>query len=296
MGAAVTLATTTTARCPALLIAAPASGQGKTTVTAALARLLQEHEGTPAALQTLAAQRDRLRQDMAQQVQQASVRVQQEKDRLAALIAELQQSVLVCNLDGRILLYNHRARTELGAAHQGPVVGMGRSVYALLDRGLMQHALHTIGQRLARGTGRAVAQFVTYTPSGQWLRVQMTPVLTQQNEQGRALSGFVLLLDDVTQSFAQEHERDSVLHSLTEGNRASLAAMRNAVQQLRQQAGDGPLPEQLLHLVQAEMGRMGERIDALAARSAQALQLRWPLQGICPLYTSPSPRYLSFFL
>ena len=34
-----TLATTAAARCPALLIAAPASGQGKTTVTAALARL-----------------------------------------------------------------------------------------------------------------------------------------------------------------------------------------------------------------------------------------------------------------
>lgn len=39
MGSAVTLATTAAARCPALLIAAPASGQGKTTVTAALARL-----------------------------------------------------------------------------------------------------------------------------------------------------------------------------------------------------------------------------------------------------------------
>ncbi|MBU4424248.1 MAG: cobyrinate a,c-diamide synthase [Gammaproteobacteria bacterium] len=39
MGAAVTLPTIAAARCPALLIAAPASGQGKTTVTAALARL-----------------------------------------------------------------------------------------------------------------------------------------------------------------------------------------------------------------------------------------------------------------
>ncbi len=39
MGAAVTLPTTAAARCPALLIAAPASGQGKTMVTAALARL-----------------------------------------------------------------------------------------------------------------------------------------------------------------------------------------------------------------------------------------------------------------
>ena len=34
-----TLPTTAAARSPALLIAAPASGQGKTTVTAALARL-----------------------------------------------------------------------------------------------------------------------------------------------------------------------------------------------------------------------------------------------------------------
>jgi len=39
VGAAVTLPTTAAARCPALLIAAPASGQGKTMVTAALARL-----------------------------------------------------------------------------------------------------------------------------------------------------------------------------------------------------------------------------------------------------------------
>jgi cobyrinic acid a,c-diamide synthase len=39
VGTAVTLPTTAAARCPALLIAAPASGQGKTTVTAALARL-----------------------------------------------------------------------------------------------------------------------------------------------------------------------------------------------------------------------------------------------------------------
>ena len=33
-----------TAACPAILVAAPASGQGKTTVTAALARLRDEIE------------------------------------------------------------------------------------------------------------------------------------------------------------------------------------------------------------------------------------------------------------
>ena len=49
---------------------------------------------------------------MSEQVAQASVRVQQEKDRLAALMAELNQSVVVCNRDGRILLYNQRAASS----------------------------------------------------------------------------------------------------------------------------------------------------------------------------------------
>ncbi len=169
-------------------------------------------------VQTLAVQRDSLRRDMACQVQQASARVQQEKERLAALIAELEQCVLVCNLDGRILLYNYLARKALGAAQHGGVVGIGRSVYGLLDRGLMHHALHTIRQRLARGPdGRPRNLSPTRFPA-EWLRVQMTPVLAQPHEvQAQAqLSGFVLLLEDVTHSFALERERDSVLHSLTE--------------------------------------------------------------------------------
>ncbi len=259
------------------------------------------------AVQALAAQRDGLRSDIATQVQQASARVQQEKDRLAALIAELQQCVLVCNLDGRILLYNHLARQALGAAQHGGVVGIGRSVYGLLDRGLMHHALHTISQRLARGSGRAATQFVTYTLSGQWLRVQMTPVLAQQPAGAAALSGFVLLLEDVTHSFALERERDSVLHSLTEGNRASLAAMQAALHTLGEQAGPAPLRAQFVHIVQDEMARIGQRIDALAHRAAEALQARWPLQEMlgqeflaaaqqhlqerlgCPVVTGPAP-------
>lgn len=257
-------------------------------------------------VQTLAVQRDSLRRDIACQVQQASARVQQEKDRLAALIAELEQCVLVCNLDGRILLYNHLARKALGAAQHGGVVGIGRSVYGLLDRGLMHHALHTIRQRLARGAGRAATQFVTYTLSGQWLRVQMTPVLAHQDEAQAQLSGFVLLLEDVTHSFALERERDSVLHSLTEGNRASLAAMHTALRTLGQQEGQERLREQFLHVVQEEMARIGQRIDALASRAADALQARWPLQEMlgqeflaaaqqhlqtrlpCPIVTEPA--------
>ena len=54
-------------------------------------------------------QREVLKADMANQVAVASARIEQERNRLAALMSELTQSVVVCNLDGRILLYNNRA-------------------------------------------------------------------------------------------------------------------------------------------------------------------------------------------
>ncbi|MFO1270031.1 MAG: hypothetical protein U1F67_26610, partial [Rubrivivax sp.] len=57
-----------------------------------------------AAVAALVMQRDALRREMAERVAEGSREVEQEKSRLAALMAELTQSVVVCNLDGRILL------------------------------------------------------------------------------------------------------------------------------------------------------------------------------------------------
>ena len=69
-----------------------------------------------ATLNALLRQRAQLRDDVAQQVAVASRDIEQERSRLAALMAELTQSVVVCNLDGRILLYNSRARAAVPGA------------------------------------------------------------------------------------------------------------------------------------------------------------------------------------
>jgi hypothetical protein len=70
------------------------------------------------------------------QVAQASRGVEQERNRLAALMSELTQSVVVCNLDGRVLLYNNRARcssapcpTRPSLAGGAELIGLGRSIY-----------------------------------------------------------------------------------------------------------------------------------------------------------------------
>ncbi len=239
------------------------------------------------AINALAAQRDLLRDDMACQVTQASQRVQQEKNRLSALMAELTQSVVVCNLDGRILLYNHRARLQLREFSQTPelaagaeLIGIGRSIYAVFDRQMVAHALENIHQRMVRGAASPSTQFVTTTPSGQLLRVQMAPVRPGQTDANNvdAFSGFVLMLDNVTRNFEQESLRDRLLHGLTEGSRSSLASMQAALDMLGYADIEPEMRERFMRVLREELTAMSGRITDLAQHTTQGLKTRWPLE------------------
>ena len=132
----------------------------------------------------LAQQRDNLLTDVEAQIAQAKLSVEEEKNRLAALMSELALGVVVCNQDGRILLYNNRARLQFktlaqggSAGSSGALIGLGRSIFSVLERGQITHALENIQHRLRKGGSEPVANFITSTRSGQLLRAQMAPVL-----------------------------------------------------------------------------------------------------------------------
>jgi DNA polymerase III subunit epsilon len=238
-----------------------------------------------------AVQRSALRADIAEQVRAASRNVEQERNRLAALMAELTQSVVVCNLDGRILLYNRRARLQLRALSASPsaadgaeLIGLGRSIYALLDRALIAHAIESVQQRLARGAANPSAQFVTGTRAGALLRVQLAPVRTVGSDDAPAseqqLDGFVLMLDNITRDFAAEAERDQLLHTLGEGSRASLGNVQAALEMLDFPDLDAPTRERFMAVVRDEVRAMSARVQDLAAHSAQTMKTRWPLEDM----------------
>jgi len=255
--------------------AAPMNHQG-TKETKALANAIYE----------LATQRDALRADVAAQIAQASQSVQQEKNRLAALMAELTQSVVVCNLDGRIILYNSRARLQFKAMSSAPalaggseLVGIGRSIYAVFDRQLVAHALESIQQRCNRGAASPSAQFVTTTQAGQLLKVQMAPVRSGDASVGATeISGFVLMLDNVTRAFEEEHVRDQLLHGLTEGSRSSLANIQAAVEMLAYPDLDDAVRERFLKVVREEVTSMSSRITGMTQKATEGLRTRWPLE------------------
>ncbi|ENO89624.1 3'-5' exonuclease [Thauera linaloolentis] len=247
----------------------------------------------------LASQRDEIFGDVEAQIARAKDSVEQEKNRLAALMSELTQSVVVCNLDGRILLYNNRARLQFralsdapGVAGGGELIGLGRSIYAVFERNLIAHALETIQQRLRRGVAQPQANFVTTTRAGQLLRVQMAPVLSVAKPQGgadadsakaageaeRTQTGFILMLDNITRNFEAESRRDQMLHKLTEGNRAALANVRAAAEML--EYGDLPddMRDRFRSVIRDEVQGMSQRLNETADAFADSLKSRWPLE------------------
>ncbi|MDP1734504.1 MAG: exonuclease domain-containing protein [Sulfuritalea sp.] len=227
----------------------------------------------------LAQQRDALLTDVEEQIRLAKATVEEERNRLAALMSELAMGVVVCNLDGRILLYNSRARLQFKALAQGPttmsggaLIGLGRSIFSILERGQITHSLENIQQRLRKGSAEPTANFITSTRGGQLLRAQMAPVLSTgatgpatanvdnlpptpppgeggDNVSSQAataqgvstptmpgavmqVTGYVLTIENITRNFEREAERDQALQSLTDGNRAALANLRAAVETL----------------------------------------------------------------
>ena len=234
----------------------------------------------------LAKQRRQLQHDVAQQVAEASRGIEQERSRLSALMAELTQSVVVCNLDGRILLYNSRARALFRGWSRTPqsaggaeLIGLGRSIYTVFEQPLVAHALESIAQRLREGRAQPSAQFVTSSPGGQLLRAQMAAV-REPGEGAPRLGGFVLMLDDITRDIEQAAMRDRLLLGLTEHSRASLGNLQAAVEMLELPELEAPMRERFQAVVRDEVGAMTERVQTLARDVLAGIKTRWPMEDM----------------
>ncbi|MGQ3676190.1 exonuclease domain-containing protein [Xanthobacter sp. TB0139] len=264
---------------------------------------LPDHSGAVGelarAINALAARRRDLAKDMERLVEEASRNVAHQRDQLAALMAELEQSVVVCNLEGRILLYNARARAlfrrvlqeegEAGGTPASAAIGLGRSIHTLIEPAYLDHARAEVERHLARHEMPASARFVITTPAGHLLQVSMAPVRPADTEdmadageatEMQALSGFVLLLDDITEEYEADARRDRHLLELTEASRASFANMQAALDMLDYPDLDVADRERFLAIVRDEVRAMSARLSVLAADVGQELKTRWPLQNM----------------
>lgn len=233
-----------------------------------------------AAINRLAEAYHRQRNESEQRAGASTARLEEERNRLAALMSELSEGVLLCNAEGRILLYNERAKALFGAAAQGArpgLVGLGRSVFALLERDQVAHALDKLQSSLDQGVEYPATRFVTTAVSGALIKVQMAPFLSA----GGRIAGMVLTLEDVTELMGREAQRRSLLRAFAAGVRAPVASLRAAAENL------ASFPEmnearrvQFTEIVAAESRHLSALINDALSEYADALKAGLALEDM----------------
>ena len=217
------------------------------------------------AVNELAERRSVAEREVEREVSAARADVEQERNRLAALMADLDVAVLVCSLGGRVLLYNAAARSLLA---DDPSLGLGRSVFGVVDRGLVTHAL----DRIRDGSGQA--DMSTALRDGQVLHVHLSPV----RDVGGEVSGFVLVLEDLTRRQQTSGRRDALFRELTETTRASLASIQAAVETVLDYPDMEPEQHrQFVEIVREESQRLGRHVENQVAESAAHTGADWLL-------------------
>ncbi|MCC7538087.1 MAG: PAS domain-containing protein [Deltaproteobacteria bacterium] len=216
-----------------------------------------------------------LHTDVQQIVQFSKHGVDEEKRRLEALMAQIPEGVVVCNVDGRILLYNHRAQEILhGLAESerpSTFLGLGRSIFGVVDRQPILHALNFLQGGLWRGEQRPAFNFTTSRGKAQFLRVRMAPVIA--SDESKQIEGYVLSMADITGRVRADSRRDIFLQSLTIGLQQELGRIRDATDVL---VGSEAIARAGLHAhtatIAGSVATLLQQIDQVAVQHAFRLQ------------------------
>ncbi|MBK8211095.1 MAG: PAS domain-containing protein [Rhodospirillales bacterium] len=222
-----------------------------------------------------------LHADVEARIREANALLEEEKNTLAALMSKLTQGVLVCNPEGRILLYNPRAQQLLeGQARRsgaGDWIGLGRSVFGIIESELIKHALNSIEHRLAAGDGNLLVPFVTSRPGGRMLSTHLVPILDHE----RGLRGYILTFEDVTSRFGAESRRGNLLQSLTEGQRSAIGGIRAAIETvLTFPEMDESGRQQFFEVIRDEALKVSQHLDQLEGDYRQELKVQLPVEEV----------------
>lgn len=247
---------------------APVASEG----AAELAQLAQE-------IGRMAEDLQRVRADSDARVRESLASLEEERNRLAALMSELVEGVLVCNAEGRVLLYNEQARTLFSAPEGAAAapVGLGRSVFSLIDREQVVHAIEKLEQLRQRGEAAPRTRFVAPAGAGRLVKFEAAPY----RGAGDKLAGIVFTLSDVTGLLEREAQRLAVLQSIATRARAPVANIRAAAENLARYPDMGSdRQRQFVQIIADESQTLSRAIHSALQTYGEALKASLVLEDM----------------
>ena len=106
------------------------------------------------------------------------------------------------------------------------------------------------------------------------------PMRTDASGPG-GVTGFVLVLDDITRRIESGNRRDLLLQTLTQGTRASLGSVRAAVETIAAFPGRRTRSaNRFIGVIGDEARQLTARLDATVGEFADSLRTEWPLEDM----------------
>lgn len=198
-------------------------------------------------------------------IAEATHAADRQRSQLETILLDLTEGVIVCNRDHRIILYNDAAQRILAMRE---MTGLGRSVFGLLTREPILHALDALARRHSVRAGEiadddptTIRRFMASTVDlGTLVETRMRLVVDQSGE----MSGYVLSFQDIGSEVESLSARDGLLREFMVEWRRPLANLTAAVEMLTSNA-DMPFAERhaFEEIIQKELDVINARfVDA----------------------------------
>jgi len=235
----------------------------------------------PETVRDLARQYRRQRAEIGKAITSATEETAQQKKTLEAILKDLYEGVIICNLNNQVLLYNQKA---LSLLHVSGDIGLGRSLFSVIDNPPLLHSLRRLRNRLAENRhdnhpeGLSTS-FVCATCDGRFtLEARMTLVL---DEKDNIPSKYVLTFQDITEELGALGKRDHLLREATEGLRQPVANLRAAAEMMTGQDNMDPdMQARFGDVLLKESRKLSDRIDELAHDYHGLATGHWPMADI----------------
>ncbi len=216
----------------------------------------------------------------------ATLRAEAQKSRLEAILLDLSEGVIVCNLDHRILLYNQAAARIL---HMRDALGLDRSLFGLLTREPIIYTLELLFEQAEAAKddeefGREASPEAAtrhFVCSAVDLSALLQARLSLVRELSGIVSGYVLTFADVGAELESLAQRDALLREVAVEWRRPLASLRAAAEMLAEHPELAPNERSAFeNIVGKEVEALNHRFGELTRDYDRLAAGPWPLADI----------------
>ncbi|MBT8342636.1 MAG: hypothetical protein KJP07_21730, partial [Desulfatitalea sp.] len=168
-------------------------------------------------------------------------------------------------------------QTHLARARPDALVGLGRTIYPMIDRHQLQHALDDVTEKRKRGNDDITAHFVARGGRNELLRTEVVPVLDHEE----AFAGFILMFRDITRHLRTAGQVAGTMTDLARAVRTTSASIRASIEAIMEYPEmDREQLDRFREIIYNESVILGAITDQIDNDNCARRDTEWPLMPI----------------